>query len=462
MTTTKRPPSPVMARLGRLIDSLALTARAATDAAAPATPAATHAAMAAAMIETILTAERIGQRLRPGAQGRLMFLYTRMYDERRDLHEACQALARALRAAPPAAPPCPEAGPLWQAAWRVAGLGGEPAGAFPQAMAERAAQAVEKAEAAAGALMRSYGDDEATDFYATLKADFDSTRAQAERDAIDEWLHATPKRDLTQRLVAMKAAESFDALAASGFLDAEKAAVDVRRPEDEGDAYTIDGREFSFHSGRDILMRQDPQGGPAARGQGALETFVLEAACRRLSAPGGAPDPDSVGRYVASQRARIAPEAVAEFLAHAERMAQMARRMRRPPAERLFASPADRPATATKVKAAVERLFGADGTATELPDGSRLTLTHYLVALCLALCADGVLLPSVGKKTWHTFLSRDCGLEAPRLVSARSFSTALSTAAGGTPCRDSIARQLVRSAYWRRLVEVARDSVGRE
>lgn len=450
-----------MARMGRLIDSLARAGQAAADTCAPATPAATHAAIAAALIETIETATTIIERLRHGAQGRLMFLYQRMYDERRDLHEACLELTRAVRSAVASAPPCPAALPLWQAAWAVAGLERPAPRDCASEMASRAAGAVEQAEAAAGALMRSYGDDEAAAFYAALKAGFDATRAQAERDAVDEWLHATPKRDLTQRLLAAKAAESLDALAASGFLDAKKAAVDVRRPEDEGDAYTIDGREFSFHSGRDMLMRQWRADEPPARPLGTLETFVLEAAYRRLCAPGGQPEPDSVARYVASQRAWTAPEAVEEFLAHAERMGRLARRGQRKEAERLFAHAADRAATALEVKAAVERLFGPDGTETVMPDGSRLTLTRYLVALCLALCADGVLQPSVGKKTWHTFLSRDCGLEAPRLVSARTFSTALSKAAGGTPCRETIARLAGSSALWRSLMDMARRSVGK-
>lgn len=451
-----------MQRIARIEAALAATAEAAASTTPP-PPAAAEATLMAALIETIATAEAIADRLRPGAAGRLNFLYTRMYDPHRPLLEARQRLAAAMARALAATPATAEAAPLWNAAWTVARMPGTPPPDAPQALARRAAQAMEEAVEAAKSLMRSFEDSEAAEFYATLKASFDTERAEGERYAIDEWVHSTPRRDRTPQLKQRKAAESFGALAATGFLDAMRPAVDIRRPEDEGDAYTIDGVTFSYHSGRRLLMRQGRPSDPAARTLGTLDTFALEAACRRLADAEGRPDPDRVARYVASQRATIAPEAVAEYFAHAERMERMARLMPRqaakPANDPLFASAADRPAWGRRVARAVERLFGQSDTATTAPDGSRLTLTTYLVAACYALCADGVLLPSVNKKAWREFLNADCGLAAPRLASTRTFSTALSSAADGIPCKATIARLAAASPRWRALIGLARETM---
>lgn len=484
-TPPNRPPSDVMRSITDLTAAftVALTRLPLMKSAVPA-----ETTLAALLVETIFTADDIYKHLADGATKRLEYIYEFMYDEVATLETAFRSLRNAMARAVLATHHSDATDGVWLAMWRLTPQAGPTSEKDAMmTMCEHARKLLGMAHSATVKTLSTFEDKEVMSIYKTMRGAYVTSRQQDVRMAVSSWTCQTPRRDRTTAAIDQQAAQSFDLLMKSRFLAAKMNDVDVRAPEDEGDAYTIDGETFSYHSARELLMRE-PGRSDGTLAKGTLDERMAEAAYKRLMGDGEWPDADAVGRYIVAQRAWLDRESIYEFFAHNERMAMLNKlRPKQPveapetaettgcetkkkkkaglspqqkrillkPHEKLFTNEDDFKQVRQRIKA-VMAFLEMNGNKLVSDKGQKMTATQVVISAFFALCLDHVLVEMPPKKTWHTFLSDECGIKEPQLQSVRTLNDEMNKVAGGTPCVNTISKCLQASPKWRDFVDTFR------
>lgn len=438
------------------------------------------------LLETIFMATDICDNLGEGATKRLEYIYDMMYDELPLLEAAFLSLRKAMAHAVQAIPHSDTTNSLWLKIWQCAPKHGPSSENDARlVMCEHARLIVAKARAATIKTLSAFEDVEVLSLYKTMRGAYVADRQQGVRSAVGSWICQTPKRDRTIAAIDQQTAQSFELLKKSRFLTAKMGDVDVRAPEDEGDAYTIDGETFSFHSARGLLMRE-PGRYDGIMAKGTLDDRMAEAAYKRLMGNEGRPDSDAVGRYIVAQRTWLDREAIFEFFAHTERMAMLDKirpkqtaeatgpadneekrkkktvlppqqeRAHLKPHERLFKNEADYMEVRRRMMA-VMAYVEAHNNKIQSIGGQTMSATKVVIAAFFALCLDKVLVEMPPKKTWHSFLSDECGIKEPQLQSVRTLNDEMNKVADGAPSVVTISKCLKSSPKWRDFVETFRN-----